>query len=174
MIEQLYKERCEKVTDINQHLPLLRELAESVNHVTEFGVRFGNSTVALAAAQPMMLVSYDIEPIPKDLEAKIVAGMPRFGFRFIQANVLEVEIEPTDMLFIDSHHTYKQLKEELRLHSGKVAKIIALHDTEFFAKVGQDGSTPGLWQAVEEFMAGGKFTNMDHYSNNNGLTVLWR
>ena len=42
MIDQLYKERCEDHTsDIHEHLPVLRELASWMDHVTEFGVREG-------------------------------------------------------------------------------------------------------------------------------------
>ena len=173
-IDEEYQRRKNLTLDINEHLETLRELASRVNHVTEFGVRDGNSTVALAAAKPFSLVSYDINPMPVDLEAAIKKHLSRFAFQFIQANVLEVEIAPTDFLFIDSHHTYGQLTKELKLHAGRVSKIIALHDTETFGRTGEDGSTPGLWHAVEEFMAEGVFTRMDHYSNNNGLTVLWR
>jgi hypothetical protein len=40
-----------------------------------------------------------------------------------------VEIERTDMLFIDTWHKYGQLSEELRMHSPNVDKYIVLHDT---------------------------------------------
>ena len=173
MIEQLYKERCKQVTDINEHLPVLRELASQVDHVTEFGVREGHSTVAFATALPNTLISYDINRMPPILEAAVIAYMPRFAFKFIRANVLKVEIEPTDLLFIDSYHTYEHLNREFELHSNKVNRFLVFHDTETFGTQGEDGSTPGLMAAVDEFMAEGDF-NMTHYPNNNGLTILER
>ena len=173
MIEDAYKIRCEKTTDINEHLPVLRKLASQVDHVTEFGVREGNSTIAFAAANPSRLISYDIEQIPADLEAQIAAFLPRFSFSFIRADVLTVEIEPTDLLFIDSFHTYAHLKKELELHANKVRKYIVFHDTESFGMQGEDGSTPGLNAAINEFVLEEGWT-MNHYANNNGLTVLTR
>ena len=77
-------------------------------------------------------------------------------------------------MFIDTLHTYDQLIEELRLHSEKVSKYIALHDTVTFAHVGEDPTKAGLWDAVSEFIFDGSFQVKYHYLNNNGLTVLER
>jgi hypothetical protein len=48
---------------------------------------------------------------------------------YLGNNVLEVEIEETELLFIDTYHYYAQLKKELKLHAGKISRYIAFHDT---------------------------------------------
>ena len=171
MLEKLYKERCEKITDINQHLPVLRDLASKVEFVTEFGVREGNSTVAFASAKPRALVSYDIHPMPDDLET-LLSQLPYF--KFIKANVLHVKIHPTDLLFIDTYHSYEQLTMELDIHSLWVNRFIVLHDTEAFGIVGEDGKKPGLQKAVSQLIDKGEWFRSLELKNNNGLTVLAR
>jgi hypothetical protein len=91
-------------------------------------------------------------------------------------NTLEAIIEPTDFLFIDSFHAYSQLRQELERHAGKVSSYLAMHDTEVFGKVGQDGTTPGLQQAINDFCDAhpDEWFEVDCFTNNNGLTVLSR
>ena len=116
------------------------------------------------------MVSYDIEKPPSELLEQLRVRLP--GFQFVQANSLEVEIEPTDLLFIDSFHTYSQLRRELELHHDKVLGCIILHDTETFGEIGEDGGL-GLNYAITEFLEQDKSWHiMHHYFNNNGLTVL--
>jgi hypothetical protein len=40
-----------------------------------------------------------------------------------------VEIEPTDLLLIDTLHVYEQLQAELRRHAGQVRKYVVLPGT---------------------------------------------
>lgn len=171
-LEEEFHERVSTPSDINEHLFTLLNLAIKCDHITEFGVRSGNSTVALAMGMPNRLISYDINPMPANLEALIKGVIP---FQFIQANTLEITIEPTELLFIDTLHTYDQLSEELLLHADMVSKYIVLHDTATFGAVGEDGKAPGLTQAMMYFLdhqAVWKILKCD--TNNNGLTILER
>ena len=94
---------------------------------------------------------------------------------FVVGNTLELEIEPTDLLFIDTLHTYQQLTQELDRHASKVAHYIVLHDTETYGQKGEDGSEPGLIGAVENFLAKDTgWVMRDRLKNNNGLTILKR
>ena len=102
----------------------------------------------------------------------LVAG--RTDFVFHQADVLWVDIEETDLLFIDTLHDYEQLVQELALHARKARKYIVLHDTTTFGETGETPGHRGLWPAVEEFLSRGGFQVKERYSNNNGLTVLER
>ena len=169
-----YQRACDSPSDINEHLPVLKQLAESVEHVTEMGVRTGVSTRAfLVAAQ--VLRSYDIQ---------LDAGVQRlfdiansFGHDAVyqQANVLEVGIDETDLLFIDTLHNYQQLTAELAKHSARVRRYIVLHDTETYGHRDEIGDGPGLAPAVREFLAANNQWRLHHqYHNNNGLTVLAR
>jgi hypothetical protein len=168
-IEKEYKKRCNRNSDIVLHLPKLKEYAEKVKHITEFGVRRGNSTIALLAGNPKRMISYDIKPKIKE---EVFNSLNKTNFKLIRKNVLDIEIEETDLLFIDTYHTYKQLKNELDLHSSKVRKYIILHDTETFGKTGEDGGE-GLNKALDEFLIENKeWEIIYHNKNNNGLTVL--
>jgi len=172
-LEELFKQNCDKKCDINEHLPTLRKYASSVNHVTEFGVRRGVSTTALLAGKPKVLRSYDINNTrfkSYKLYKKVAKGT---DFVFIKADVLKIKIDPTDLLFIDTRHTYDQLKKELSLHANKVRRYIIFHDTITFGNVGGDGKSPGLVQAIEEFLQKNKKWKVDKiYKNNNGLYII--
>lgn len=78
--------------------------------------------------------------------------------------------------FIDTLHTYDQLKQELRLHGNKAKKFIAFHDTHTFGINGEDQKDKkGLLPAIIEFMIDNPHWNFKiHKTNNNGMTVLER
>lgn len=171
-VDELYLERCKTPSDIHEHLPKLKELAGSVCSVTEFGVREGNSTVALAAGKPARLISYDINPMSVDLINDL---QKEIHFDFIQKSSLAGPIEPTDMLFIDTYHTYDQLLAELWKHHMNVLTYIVIHDTVSFGEKGEDGKD-GLMKAIKEFMEHVPllWTISETFTNNNGLTILKR
>ena len=177
-IESLYNLKVNQASDINEHLPVLKHYTEQCDHVTEFGVRWVVSTYAFMMGKPKVLRSYDLEPIENygiDSDyLKFLAYHNGIDFQFSVGNTLTLDIEKTDLLFIDTLHTYGQLKRELEIHNSKVNKFMILHDTETFGLNGENGEV-GLWPAVEEFL------NMNlnwvlekRYTNNNGLTILKR
>lgn len=173
-IENKYQELCNTSSDINEHMPVLRKYAEKCNHITEFGVRGIVSTYALLAAQPHTLISYDIKNCNwKPLQD---AAISYTFFEFILGNTLEIEIDPTEMLFIDTLHNYDQLKMELRMHAPKVSKYIVFHDTTTYDYVGEsyDGlSRLGIWPAIKEFLEENpEWSIKEKFTNNNGLTIL--
>lgn len=172
--EDVYKALCEKKSDINQHLPTLKKYAGKCNYVTEFGVRGIVSTWALICGNPRTLISYDLyhpRRFKGDLSL-VYALREETKFSFIKANVLEIDIEPTDLLFIDTWHTCEQLSKELHRHSKNVRKYIVLHDTTTFSEVGEDGGD-GLSKALTEFIASNNdWVIKEVFNNNNGLTVL--
>jgi tetratricopeptide (TPR) repeat protein len=169
-LEALYRLACLTPSDVNEHVPTLYALARECGHVTEFGTRTGVSTVALLYARPGKLVCYDKVRFPQVDVLQRLAGPTAFEFR--QQDVLEAEIEETDLLFIDTWHVQEQLRAELRRHAGKVRRYVVLHDTTTYAEEGESPGHRGLWPAVEEFLALGTFRLKERYANNNGLTVL--
>jgi hypothetical protein len=177
-IDQVYFAKCNQHSDINEHLPILKSYAEICEHITEFGVRSVVSTYAFMAGKPHTIRSYDIEPIENfgiDREyLKFFAFHNGIDFEFNVNDVLSLTIQQTDLLFIDTLHTYTQLKKELELHSNSVNKFIILHDTETFGTIGENGEI-GLWLSVEEFLKKDfNWVLHEKYANNNGLTVLKR
>lgn len=174
-IEELFQHAAQAPSDIGEHVRRMRELGEQCKHVTEFGVRTGVSTVAWIAARPKTVVCYDVQRCAEvdALERAALAADVKFCFH--KQDVLLATIEPTDLLFIDTLHTYDQLRQELALHAGKSRKYIVLHDTETFGEVGEVPGTRGLWPAVTEFLGGHpEWIVLERRTNNNGLTVLVR
>ena len=171
-IDYIFEEKCKTPSDINEHLPVFYDYIKKCTHVTEFGVRDVVSTWAILKAEPIKAISYDIAYNPNVAKAQQLAKENAINWQFIQANTLNIDIEETDLLFIDTLHTYQQLKNELYLHSNKVKKYIAFHDTTSFGEVGEDGGI-GLWKAIEEFLNENKnWRLLERRTNNNGFTVI--
>lgn len=174
-VEKAFAAAQARPSDINEHLETLRDYARQCSHVTEFGVRGGVSTTALIAAHPQKLRCYDIRREPTVArrlgELAIAEGI---DFAFLEQDVRQADIEPTDLLFIDTWHTYDQLRAELRRHASQVRKTILLHDTVTFGASGEGGGR-GLWPAIAEFLQDhAEWRIQEVKVNNNGLTVLTR
>jgi hypothetical protein len=171
-LEDLYQRARITPSDINEHTPKLRELASQCEHVTEFGMRHGVSTVALLSAQPKRFVTYDLH---HDVMANVLTSRRgKTDFAFILGNVLAVEIEPTDLLFIDTIHTAMQLAAELARHAEKVRRYIVLHDTQVYGERGENGQ-PGLLVALRDYLRSHpEWSIIYHSVANNGLTVISR
>jgi cephalosporin hydroxylase len=171
--QQEYEKHLRESPDIVEHLPRLNQLARECRHVTEFGVRWGSSTSAFLNSDAA-LRSYDIVEDPKVSKLFELAREAGKDARYIIGSSLEIgSLEETDLLFIDSKHTYQQASAELK-YADSVRKYIVLHDTTTFGEVGEDGSR-GLWPAVVEFLAHNTdWMMVDRLHNNNGLTVMAR
>lgn len=176
-LSSIYQMNCDRPSDINELLPILKKYAEKSLHITEMGVRSAVSTTAFLAALPNKLISYDIVPTENYGVSyewlKNLANENGTEFNFILANVLDVEIEETDFLFIDTWHVYQQVKKELELHSSKVRKYIGFHDTTTFGFMGEDPTYQGLWPAIQEFLEENKnWVIEEKVEYCNGLTIL--
>jgi len=180
-IIDIYNNLCNEKSDINEHLPTLKKYAEKCDHITEMGVRSVVSTWAFLLGRPKYLKSIDIAYHPNIEIAKKLAEEEKINFEFLLQDTTNNSIENTDLLFIDTLHTYKQLKTELNLHGKNVNKYIVFHDTEIFKNIDQeqyDGQPkehlgPGLWKAIQEFIAANpEWSVLEHFSKNNGLTVI--
>jgi glycosyltransferase involved in cell wall biosynthesis len=175
-LKELYRDAQNKPSDIREHLETLRRLAAGCDHVTEFGTRWGTSTIAFLNGQPKVLVCYDRECLPViDILQRAARDAGRTHFVFCQSDVLDVQIEETDLLFIDTWHVYEQLKQELVLHANKVRKYLVFHDTTTYGESGETPGYRGLWPAIEEFLQENPhWTLAARLTHNNGLTILER
>ncbi len=175
-IAELYAERAAGHglwPDLADHLPTLRRYVEEMGcrSVVEFGTRSGNSTTAFLAGGAQV-TSYDIAEhqfaCPDDA---------RNRWRFIQADTAKlVEIQPCDLLMIDSAHNEFQVRNELRQHV-HVRRFIFLHDTlEWGTKADGEGERPGINFALFPFLAEqNKVWRVGaHWNECRGLTVLER
>lgn len=163
-------------TDINEHLDLLYNLGRQVQHITEFGVGHGRSTRAFMAAiaeTKGSLRSYEIKLLDGVEDCFKQSQEANVDAILHLQNILEADIEETELLLIDSHHTYNQVKQELDRHSHKVSKYLLFHDIVKYGLSGQDSGSVGIWPAINEFLdANPSWKIQAQYDNNNGMLVL--
>jgi hypothetical protein len=168
LIEDRFNQYCKTDLDINEHFPTLKKYALECESITEMGVRSIVSTWAFLAGKPKKMISIDIyhpSYYRGNLdEVENECKKEGIDFKFIQASTLDIDIEETDLLFIDTLHTYEHVKKELFLHGNKTKKYLVFHDTT---------SSPEIVPAIEEFMkTNPSWSIKDRYENNNGLIIL--
>ena len=192
-VDEYYNMELSRKSDINEHLPVLLELANECETVTELGTRWVVSTWAFLKSSAQRITMCDLtepdfwhgkegnpSPTPCRIE-DIKAAAPDKDIYFFEASSLDVEITDTDLLFIDTWHCYDQLKAELDKHAHAVNKYIVLHDVVLFKDVGENfygdhnRQYEGLQKAVDEFLEENKnWSVYQWHTNNNGLGVLKR
>lgn len=197
-LRQRYERACHEPSDINEHVPILYSLARECSSVVEIGLRTMVSSWGILqglSENPSSSRSYlgiDIDRPPAEIlsASRRLAAQNGIVFRFLQANDMRVDIEPAQMLFIDSLHTYCHLTYELEKFSPKIGKYIAMHDTSFpwgnlddSSYIGNcseyppeyDRSKRGLWPAIEDFLQRHpEWVLQERYFNNHGFTILKR
>lgn len=184
-IEGEYYKAKNTFSDINEHLEVLYNLGMECESIVEMGVRGGQSTRAFLNTDAS-LKAYDIElhQVVMNLfnQAKVVGK----NVAYIEANVLNIEIDECDLLFIDTWHTGVQLKKELALHGNKAKKYLAFHDTHTYGcrdekQNWQDFpdkrpiAGEGLIGPIINFVIENPHWKFKEFrTNNNGLTILER
>ena len=167
-------------TDMQAHMPRILFYAAQAPRIVEFGVWDCTSTWGLLAGKPKWMRSYDIVRLVQVDDVEHITKDSGIDFQFVQKSTLEIEIDECDLLFIDSYHSYDQLKKELELHSKKVKKWIMFHDTTTFgdhdqSPAGGHGAGRGLWPAIEEFLGDRSvWKGVVRHIDCNGLTIIER
>ena len=173
-IADLYEQRAAEDTDIKAHMSTLHALASECDHVTEFGMRWCSSSIALLAGLPRrgVLVSYDINP---DCQRPAAThGSKRW--EFIVADTAQLDlIDDTDLLFIDTLHDAAQVTAELR-QAKWVHRWLVFHDTVLFGTADEStGQPPGIMHAILTFMGDHpEWQVRSHSYESCGLLVLER
>jgi len=198
-IKKMYNTALHTPSDINEHLPVLRNYASKCSHITECGVRFVVSSWAFAVGllnRPgTRLVQVDPSNHPSIGVFGQMAAECGLDVLYLQASDLECPMEETDLLFIDTWHVYGQMKRELARWNRSVRKYIIMHDTTVDEWLGEslrggglniqeESMTSGfplseicrgIWPAIEEFLQEHPEWSLEaRFSHNNGLTILKR
>lgn len=223
-VEAMFDRRRRTRSDMNQFMEPLRDLALKVDHVTEVGVRACVSCWAFATAKPAVFLQVDTQRLPgvDDLGALLERCSPtgngargggddddaagRGGgatggmrWEFFRESSLTHAFEETDLLFLDTWHSYEQLHKELARTAHLVRRYIVMHDTESFEgkdevdagcdyrtgraaspkctpEFNQPDSPHGLWPAVQAFLEShpDEWALKRRYTESSGLTVLKR
>ena len=102
----------------------------------------------------------------------------KIDFIFNLESSLDCTIEKTDLLFIDTWHSYNQLYAELSRHHNNVNKYIIMHDTtdcQFRNENFIVENKNGLYPAILNFtLINQNWFIHEKFANNNGLTILKR
>lgn len=191
-----------KPSDINEHISTLQYYASQCSHITECGVRTCVSSWAFLyglvhsppSERQKILIGIDLDFHENMLNIYRVSNSVNVLYRFFKNNDLNVDLEETDLLFIDTWHVYGQLKRELEKMSPFVRKYIIMHDTEVDGELGEsirlnldipkqvsetgwaeEEIRKGLKPAIQEFLQNHpEFILREHFIHNNGLTILQR
>jgi hypothetical protein len=139
-------------------LDVITSLAKEVDHITEFGVRRCISTYGWLAGKPSKYIGVDISTWPEwgDLIKYTDKKDPDIftDVKLIVNDDTKIEIEETDLLFIDSLHTYDHVTKQIELHSDKVKKYMVFHDAlNLEGGPGDYSNTRGVYKAIMDFMA---------------------
>lgn len=123
-------------SDIACHLNYMDEISKNCKHITEFGTRSIVSTWAWLYGCPHKIVCYDIKD-PNEyingVKEEFIMACQYHNVEFVFKKESTIEtptIETTDLLFIDTLHTYDQVSKELELHGHKTNKYLCGHDTQ--------------------------------------------
>jgi len=193
---------------------LLREYAVRSKHITEFGVFWATgSTWALLAGLSSRrdqgtLRCYDpFAPGTPAITARLWLAVSlgqalQVDMAFSSVSSIDARIEPTELLYIDSFHTYCLLRYELAQHADNVLNFIVIDDTttwEWTSEFGTESSHTthvgeflkpciaegeeacaarcrvGLWPAIHEFLSQhSEWTVRERHSEGHGITILQR
>ncbi len=175
-LAEAYRKACEAKTDIQAHVPRLRALAARCRHVTEFGVRYGTSTVGLLAGLAVgpgrEYVGVDLKPTPKRKKLRELAESHGVTYTHLENCTLHVQPRKTDLIFFDTKHTFDQLSAELDRHAGFARSFLVFHDTVTFGDRGHGGGK-GLLEAIANYRdAHPVWAFQKQFDDSHGLTIL--
>lgn len=146
--------RWKMTGDITGRMDWLVETFTGVDSITEFGPFQGCSTSAWLVCGPKKIVTVDVNiNLDIDQYTKIASELG-IDFKFIHSSDLDIDIEETDLLFIDTMHTEEHTFLELDKHAGKVKKYLAFHDVNpvrFSTQAGIDrylSNNPNQWKVL--------------------------
>lgn len=183
--EERYEQKWKTASDANEHLPVLREYASKCQSAVEIGTWQGVTATGLlmgiidSLQQDKKFTVIDINEDylkwSKGWLEQFDLGVNQPKLEFIRESSLIVPPVETDMLFIDSLHTYSHCLKELKRHHAGVKKYILLHDVITYGAFSETGDPPGLEDAICDFLAetpAWQWTKT--WDHNNGLALLER
>lgn len=174
-LQDAYNWALNTKSDIYQHIGTLRRYARQCDHITELGTRHFVSFYGFAAGRPKKIVTYDIDFSPYIDVARPISVNNNVELVYKIEDTRTAELEPTDLIFFDTLHTYDQLKAELTKHAELSRKYLVFHDTSTFADRNEFSSTGGIWPAIQEFLdANPHWKIKEKFDYCNGLTVVER
>ena len=173
----IYAALCQIKRDLDQHLPLLRELASGCNSVLEFSKRRESLAAWLAAEPaPTIVRAHNLEQdgMVQTLKALAAAeGKTALELDNLPSTAL-ADCPDVDLLYIDTVHHADRLRGELAKFGPHALHYIVARGTGSFG-VQAEGGGPGLFDALREWVEENPdWFVMYHTNNQYGITVLSR
>jgi len=171
-IEQMYQEAKKSPSDVKDLLPIYEKYANQSESVIEFRRGQNPSTLCFVASNAKKINAYNEQGFSLAQEVKVAVGSK---FSHFIDNSLNVDIAHVDLLHLDTKHNYDRVMAELTKHHSKVGKFILIYDYETFGVKGDDGKSPGIKQAVSDFIKQcPEWKIAETHKPSNGLVVLTR
>lgn len=203
ILSGMYERVVNEWSDIQEHIPTLRDYASRSTSILECGVRSAVSTWGFMkglyeSEYPIKkLVGVDLHDHPNVSAIKELASSLGIDYTFWQGDDLKYPLSANDefdIVFIDTWHVHAQLSRELEKFAPVTKKWFILHDTTVDEYIGEsirngwdvkrqaeetgysvESITIGLWPAITEFLVHNpEFELEKRYTNCNGLTILRR
>jgi glycosyltransferase involved in cell wall biosynthesis len=174
-LAELYAAALQESSDIGEHLNILFRMASCVDRVTSITADGAAlSTAAFVNAMPKCFITYCNLQTPEIIRLRSAAKIAGLDYIYEQYRS-GIQIEPTDLLFIDTIKTEEVITRELNEYAGNVRKYMIFHDTETYGIVGELPGSRGIWAAITRFIRQhSEWRLFQHYSHCHGLTVLER
>ena len=165
-LDDAYRDRLSRPSDIREYLPFLYEQAASRPgcRVLELGTRKGNSTLAFLAAAAAVLGhvwSCDVTSVTLDPEGMAPwARVPQWTF--VRGDDMHPAVRAAlpaevDVLFTDTSHEYGHTLAECRAYVPRVRPggVALFHDTHVMGWPGYDWDrdVSPVWAALDEYCA---------------------
>jgi len=120
--------RWKMVGDMYKRIDYIQKTFAGIETITEFGPFQGCSTAAWLSLRPKKFVTVD-QGVSLDVDLfKKAAEEIGVDFEFRIGNDIEIDIDPCDLLFIDTVHTEDHTYKELKRHSNQVHTYLVFHD----------------------------------------------
>lgn len=195
-ISEVYELNLYTATHVAEFLPTLKMLAQDCKSIVEIGASGLQATWGLleglkeSRQTQKSFLAID-QYAPKEFkihEIKKAAHKEGIDFKYWSVNDLYIQLEPVDMLYLDSIHTYRHLTTELASYESQVKKYIVIHNTgqiwghrddprfiddynENLLSLGKRGQV----QAVIDFLSKNpQWQVYSHHEKGTGLTILKR
>jgi len=175
------RNRTGECADESGLLPILEYFASQCETITEFGCREGHSTSAFLVGLSknnnsvrQKLISVDMRTTGGGYERLQQMNDLPCAWEFILRDTIsgDWQINKTDMLHIDTLHTYDQVQKELEIHGNQAQKYLSFHDVISQGKQSLDmPGQEGICRAIEEYTNKNGWKRILEINYNHGLWI---
>jgi len=174
MLDNLYlRTEFEKACQNNENITTLFEYAVKCCHVTCFNSKCDLSTIVFLYTGNItrsynIIIDNDIKIVVDELIEKC-----KWDLVYEKSEILEKEIEITDLLYISSATSFYILNKALNKYHNNVNKYIVIYNTHKYAIKGKYNNDPGLLPAIIKFIMFHNNWKICFYDIcNDGITIL--